>query len=164
MMAINHINNLYQSHGFQIMQANMDVEFELIRSGVLGLGINLNTVLRDEHAPESERNGRTVKDRVGSALNTPPFRKVSDRIIIEIVLGQVFWMNIFSDKYGVSKTNIPRHIMSGLKIDYHCHCRIACGQCVQTHEQHGKNMMDSTVGAIDVVQPKMPPSISFPGI
>ena len=69
-------------------------------------------------------------------------------MIIEIVLNQVFWLNIFPNKYGVSKTMISRQIMSGLKIDYHCHYRIACGQYVKTHEQHGKNMMECTVGAI----------------
>ena len=42
----------------------------------------------------------------------------------------------------------PHHIMSSLKIDYHCQCCIYFGQYVQTHEQHGNNMMERTVGSI----------------
>ena len=57
----------------------------------MGVGITLNTVSRDEHVPEAERNVRTVKDQVQSFLTTLPFRKFPDRIVIEIVLGQVFW-------------------------------------------------------------------------
>ena len=69
-------------------------------------------------------------------------------MVIEIVLGQVFWLNIFTNKYVVSKTMSPGHIMSGMKIYCHCHCLIACGQYVQTHAQHIKKVMQRTVGAI----------------
>ena len=132
------------------MQSNMDGEFEPICSGLLGLFITPDTVSRDEHVPESERNVRTVKDRVRSVLNSLPFRKISDCMVIDIFLGQVFWLNVFPDKYRVSKTMGPHQIISGLKIDYHCQCCIAYGQYVQTHEQHGKNMMYPTLGAIEL--------------
>ena len=69
-------------------------------------------------------------------------------MIIEIVLGQVFWLNVFPNKYVVSKTMRPLQIMYGLKIDYHCRSCIDCGQYVQTHEKNGKNMMENTVGDI----------------
>ena len=36
-------------------------------------------------------------------------------MIIEIVLGQVFLLNLFPNKYGLSKSMSPRQIMSGLK-------------------------------------------------
>ena len=117
MMAMKNINTLYRSCEFQIAQANMDGKFEPICAGLLGLCITLNTVSRDEHIPEAERNVITVKYRVQSVLTTPPFSKVPDHMIIEIVLGQVFWLNVFPNKYGVSKTMIPHQIMSGLKID-----------------------------------------------
>ena len=62
MMAMDHINNLYQSRGVQIMKANMDGEYETIRDGLLGLGITLNTISCNENVPEAEWNVRTVKD------------------------------------------------------------------------------------------------------
>ena len=71
-------------------------------------------------------------------------------MIIEIVLGQVFLLNAFPNKYGVSKTMSPRQIISDLKIDYHCQCRIACGHYFLTHEQHFNNMMERTVGNIAI--------------
>ena len=42
-------------------------------------------------------------------------------MIIAIVLGQVFWLSAFPNKYGSSKTITSRHIISVLKIDYHYH-------------------------------------------
>ena len=148
MIPMNNINTLYQYRGFNITQSNTDGEFEPISAGLLGIGITLNTLSREKNIPEAERNVRTVKGRVWSVLTTIHFCKVPDRTIIEIVLVQVSWLNLFPNKYGVYKTMIPRQIMSGLQIDYHFHCRIYCGQYVQTHKQHSKNMMERTVGDV----------------
>ena len=126
MMAMNNINTLYQNLVFQITQANMDGEFEPICSSLFGIGVALNTVSRYYHVPQAERNVRNVKYRVWSVLTNLLFRKVPDHTIIEIVLGQVFWLNVFTNKYGIYKTTSPHQIISRLKIDYHCHCRIAC--------------------------------------
>ena len=126
----------------------MLVEFEPICSSLFGIGVALNTVSRYYHVPQAERNVRNVKYRVWSVLTNLLFRKVPDHTIIEIVLGQVLWLNLFPNKYGVSNTMIPYQIMSYLKIDKHCNCLIVCGRYAQTHEQHGKNMTDRTVGSI----------------
>ena len=53
MMVMNHINTLYQSHGFHITKANVYGEFEPICAGLLGLGITLNNASCDEHVPEA---------------------------------------------------------------------------------------------------------------
>ena len=63
MMAMNNITALYRSHGFQITPDNIYGELKPICSVLLGLGITLNTVSRDEHVPEAERNVRTDKDQ-----------------------------------------------------------------------------------------------------
>ena len=54
MIAMKNINTLFQYCGFHIKQANMYCEFEPIRDGLLGIGINLNTLSCDEHVPEAE--------------------------------------------------------------------------------------------------------------
>ena len=72
-------------------------------------------------------------------------------MIVEIVLGQFFWLNVFNNKYGFYKTMSPCQIMSGLKIDYHWHCRIYCGQYVQTYEHHGNNIMERTEVNIELL-------------
>ena len=114
----------------------------------MSLGITLNTVSRDKHVPESVRNVRIAKYQVQSFITTLLFSKFPDRIIIKIVLDQVFWLNVFPLKYVVSKTMSPHQIVSCLEIDYHCHCSISCGWYVKTHEHHGNNMMERAVGAI----------------
>ena len=133
MMAMNNITALYRSHGFQITPDSMYGELKPICSVLLGLGITLKTVSRDEHVPEAERNVRTDKDQFQSVLTTIPFCKSHNCMIIQIVLDQVFWLNVFPSKYGASKTMSPHQIMSGLKIDYRCHCRTVCGQYVKIH-------------------------------
>ena len=76
----------------------MDGDFEPIHAGLLGLGITLDTVSCDEHVFEDERNFRTVKYQVHSVLIALSFHKVPYSMIIEIVLGEVFWLNVFPKK------------------------------------------------------------------
>ena len=54
-------------------------------------------------------------------------------MIVDIVLVQAFWFNVFPNKYGVSKTMIPCQIMFGLKMYYHCHFHIVCVKYAQTY-------------------------------
>ena len=63
----------------------MDGEFEPICVSVLGLGITINNLSRNEHITEAERNVRTIKYRVRGVLTTLSFRKFPCSMIIEIV-------------------------------------------------------------------------------
>ena len=73
MISMNNINTLYQYHGFQITQSNMDSEFEPICEEMLDLGITLNTASCDEHAPKAEQSDRTIKYQFWSVLTTGIF-------------------------------------------------------------------------------------------
>ena len=66
----------------------------------------------------------------------------------EIVAGAVFWLNVFPPKSGVSTTFGPRAIVLGTQIDYKKHCRMECGQYVETHEPHDNTMKERTCPAI----------------
>ncbi len=62
----------------------MDNEFEKLRP--LVPGININTTAAKEHVPEIERRIRVIKERGRALLNTPPFKKMPQLILIELIL------------------------------------------------------------------------------
>ena len=123
-------------------------EFECIRGILADMGIKLKVCSREDHIPGAEHNIRTIKDRVRCVLNILPFKKVPDRMLINMVYSSVFWLNAFPCKNGVSKQLSPRLIVTGNRIDYNKHCTLECGQYVQTHEQHDNSMVQRTTGAI----------------
>ena len=61
-------------------------------------------------------------------LASLPFKHIPNRVVIELVFGQVFWLNAFANKYGISKSLNPRTIMTGHTIDFKKHVRIVPGQ------------------------------------
>jgi hypothetical protein len=90
-----------------------DYEFEATRDGLAEMQIMLNATSQDEHVPVIERYNRTVKDRVRSAFNMLPFKKMLTQMLIELVKAMVFWLNTFPANDGVSDTISPRTIMTG---------------------------------------------------
>jgi hypothetical protein len=67
---------------------------------------------------------------------------------VELVYASVFWLDMFPSNDGVSDTISPRGLVTGLKLDYNKHCRIAFGAYAQTHEEHDNTMATGTTGAI----------------
>jgi hypothetical protein len=51
-------------------------------------------------------------------------------MLIEMVFLNVFWLNAFPHKLGVSQTISPRTIVTGQTADYNKHCRMEYGQYV----------------------------------
>ena len=98
--------------------------------------------------PGVERNIRTTKDRVRCVVNMLPFKKLPNRMLINIVYSSVFWLNAFLCKNGVSKRLSPQLLVTGNRIDYNKYCTLECGKYVQNHEQHDKSMVQQTTGEI----------------
>jgi len=132
--AIRNIKRVYALRGFIVRYMYMDGEFECLRYDLADMKIHLNIVSRDEHVPEIERSNRAIKDRVRCVYNSLPFTQIPDRMIINIIYGQFFWLNVFPTKNEISKKSGPRLLLTGKKIDCKIHCSIECGQYVQTHE------------------------------
>ena len=63
----------------------MDGQFEPLRGDLADMGIQLNTVSNDEHAPEIERQIRTLKERTRGIYCTLPFHKIPRCLIIEML-------------------------------------------------------------------------------
>ena len=138
----------YRTRGFRITHIKADGEFESLRGDFAEMKMALNTVSRDEHVPEIERQIRTVKERCRGHYNTLPFRSIPLRMLIELVYNAIFWLNSFPPLGGISKTISPRELVFGGKIDYNKHCKYEFGEYVQTHEEHDNSMATRTIGAL----------------
>ena len=145
---LKHVKQLYAKRGFKLVGCHADNEFEPMRGDLAALGMELNVVSADEHVPEIERYIRTVKERTQCVYNTVPFKAMPTRMIVEMVLSSVFWLNMFPPADGVSKTISPRGIIAGIHLDYTKHCQLEYGTYAQVHEEHDNSMSTRTTGAI----------------
>jgi hypothetical protein len=148
MQCVKRVRSMYKLGGFTLAMVHADKEFEVLRTGLAEESIGLNTASEDEHVGEIERYIRTVKERTRALENTLPFKQFTNRLMIEMVRGSVFWLNSFPAKDGVSDKISPRSMITGETIDYNNHCRIEFGAYVHTHEKHDNTMKSRTVGAL----------------
>jgi hypothetical protein len=142
------VQKVYKRRGFRVVLGMMDNEFEPLRAGFMDLGMELNVTSRGEHVPEIERYIRTIKERTRSIYNVLPYKKMPSKMVVEMVQGSVFWLNIFPSTDGVSDTMSPRLIVAGFELDYDKHCQLEFGAYAQVHEEHDNSMATRTTGAI----------------
>ena len=105
-------------------------------------------VAKYEHVTDIERCIRNVKERLHTMRNMLPFKKISTRIIIEILAGDKMWLNIFIPTGGISTTTRQITFVKGIQIDYKKHFRIEFGSYTQTHEYHDNVMGYRKIGYI----------------
>jgi hypothetical protein len=125
---------IYSKRGFTIKTALMDREFECMRDDIRG--VTLNTTATSEHVPEIERKIRVIKERARAIRSTLPFRRMPNRMIVELIKFVVLWRNAFPPSSGISKTYSPRTIMTGTTLNYNKHCKLPFGTYVETHEMN----------------------------
>ena len=126
----------------------MDSQFESSRAALKELGVAINITSRDEHVGEIERYIRTVKERVHTTYNSMPFNTIPPRMVMEMVKHAIFWINAFPHATGISATQSPRTLVTGLMVDAKRHARFEFGEYVQMHELHDKLMTTRTTGAL----------------
>ena len=56
-------------------------------------------------------------------------------MIIEMIYNCVLWINDFPPKGGVSSAISPHTLLTGVKFDYNCHCKLPFGAYAQVHEE-----------------------------
>ena len=142
------IQKIYSQRGFVIRHIIADGEFEHLRIPLAGLHMSLNTCSKDEHVPDIERHIRTLKERTRAIYTMLPFKKMPDRLVIEMVYASNFWLNSFPPINGISDFLSPRTIVTGGTINFTDHCQIEFGAYAQVHEAHDNTMTTRTVGAI----------------
>jgi hypothetical protein len=108
---VDQIRQMYARGGFSVgtILILMDNEFEKLKPLVPGLNINTNAA--KEHVPEIECRIRLIKERGRGILNTLPFKKMPQLILIELVYHVVLWLNAFPSRSGISETLSPREIV-----------------------------------------------------
>ncbi len=127
------IMDLYLRSGLQVGTVLMDKEFKKLRNLVPVLSVN--TTAAKEHVPEVKRRIRLIKDCGRGILNTLPFKKMLQIMLIELIYHIVLWLNAFLTKSGVSETLSPRKIIMRHKLDFTKHCKAQFGSYCKAHDE-----------------------------
>jgi hypothetical protein len=127
------IMDLYSRGGFQVGTVLMDNKFKKLCNLVPVLAVN--TTAAKEHVPEVERRIRLIKEHGRGILNTLPFKKMPQIMLIELIYHVVLWLNAFPTKLGVSETLSPREIVMRHKLDFTKHCRAQFGSYCKAHDE-----------------------------
>jgi hypothetical protein len=127
------VMDLYSRGGFTVGTVLMDNEFEKLRNLVPVLAVN--TTAAKEHVPEVERRIRLIKERSRGILNTLPFKKMPQNMLVELIYHVVLWLNAFPTKSGVSETLSPREIVMRHTLDFKKHCKAVFGSYCETHDE-----------------------------
>jgi hypothetical protein len=127
------VMDLYSRGGFQVGTVLMDNEFEKLWNLIPVLAVS--TTAAKEHFPEVERCIRLIKECGRGILNTLPFKKMPQIMLVELIYHVVLWLNAFPTKSGVSETLSPHKIVMRHKLDFAKHCRVLFGSYCKTHDK-----------------------------
>ena len=116
--AIKRIKIIYSHRIFLIADFNADSDFEPLWDVIISLNIKLNTVGEYEHVLEVDWCIRTIKEISWVTCNTLTFKKITTRVIVEIVVASTMWINIFPPNDEISTTIIPITLVTGLQVNY----------------------------------------------
>ena len=111
------IIKIFSHYGFTITHILRDGQFEIMDTSKIWECETFNIVRNNEQVPEVECYIRTIKKSTLSVLNSLPFKKFPNRLLLEVVYSQVFWLNAFPSDHGISKLCSPHNIMTGSGID-----------------------------------------------
>ncbi len=101
--------DVYSRGGFVVGTILADNKFESLR--ILLPILAVNTTAAKEHVPEVERRIRLIKERGNGILNTLPFKKMPQVILIDLIYHVVLWLNAYPTKSGVLDSLSPREIV-----------------------------------------------------
>jgi hypothetical protein len=130
---IRRIMDLYACGGFQVGTILMDKEFESLCS--LVPIIVVNTMVAKEHVPEIKRCIRLIKEQGQGILNTLPYKKMPQLLLIELIYHVVLWLNAFPMKSVVSATLSPRKLVLRHKLYFAKHCKAPFGSYCESHDE-----------------------------
>jgi hypothetical protein len=133
----------------RVKECHGDGEFGPLRAALADPQAHLNVTAENEHVPEVERYICTIKEHTRSTYNTVQFWKMPGMMIVELVHGSNYWLNMFPANDGVSTVQSPHCIMTGQQVDYAgLHCQLEFGEYTQVYESHDNSMLTRTTGAI----------------
>ena len=118
--AFKEIFTYYLQRGFRITTIGMDGEFSQLKPLIAAMPgrPHINLTIANEHVPNIERRIRVVKERCCAIRHGLPFQRITQLMVIHMVLLVVRIINYFQPKGGVSTHISPKTIMSGKTLDY----------------------------------------------
>jgi hypothetical protein len=84
-------------------------------------GIILNATAASENVPTIERQIRVIKEKACPIRSTLPFKKIPNRMIVELINFVFLCGNSLSPSSGISDTFSPQTTMTGTDLDYRNH-------------------------------------------
>jgi hypothetical protein len=111
----------------------MDNEFKKLRNLMPILVVN--TAAAKEHMPEVEQCIRLIKEHGRGILNTLPFKKIPQVILIKLFYHIMLWLNTFLTKTRVSAMLLPCKIVHRHKLDFAKHCKAQFGTYCKAHDK-----------------------------
>ena len=129
---------MYRRGGFVVTKVNCDNEFRKAFEGYAekqSPPIKVSYSAAQEHVPRAERNNRTIQERVRTGYHHLPFNHLPRTLVKIMVTEAPRKLNYFPNKHGVSKYYSPRMIVAQENLDANSHCKYACGDYVQAHEE-----------------------------
>jgi hypothetical protein len=130
---IRRIMDVYSQGGFVVGTILAGNEFEPLR--ILLPILAVNTTSAKEHLPEVERSICLIKECGRGILNTLPFKKMPQVILIKLVYHVVLWLNAYPTKSGVSDMLLPREIVLQQKLNFKRHCKACFGAYCKAHDE-----------------------------
>ena len=113
-------------------------------------GITVNQTSKNEHVPEVERAGRTLKERVRAVWNTLPY-KLPETMVVQLTYYACMMLNMFPKSNSIAGV-APRELFTGVRIDYKRDCKLGFGEYVQVYAENDitNTMQARTFGAISL--------------
>ena len=142
----------YLSKGFKIIYLLIDNEsaINMCTSDLNTKGVTVNQTAKNEHVPEIERAGRTMKERVRAIWNTLPYKLTND-MVVRLVYYACTMINMFPKSNSIGGRP-PRELFTGIRVDFKRDCKLGYGEDVQVYadEDITNTMKPRTLGAICV--------------
>jgi hypothetical protein len=141
----------YAARRFTVSAMMFDGEGALstLTSYIQSKGIQVNTTAKNEHVPDIERAGRTIKERVRAFWNTLPY-KLSQILVIYLVYYCISAINMTPKQGSAFGRVSPREVFLGRKLDYNKDMKLSFGDYAQVHQDDiiTNTMAERTVGAL----------------
>eukprot|EP00977_Amphora_coffeiformis_P023188 scaffold12392_cov145-Amphora_coffeaeformis.AAC.1 len=110
--AISQVFHIYSRAGFKITYVHADLEFKPLLDKLQQLFVfQPNYATTNEHVPQTERNNRTIKERVRALIHGSPFKCLPRTVLKYIVMEVARKLNFFPAKGGISPYYSPRAIL-----------------------------------------------------
>ena len=122
---------------FKITSIECNGEYKPIMDEVEDeLDVRMNYMNAQDHVPVAERNNRTIKEAVRTALHRLLYKRILKLMIKELVTLCTNRLNWFPAKNGISNNYSPMTIITGKTIDYKKDCVHEFGTYVQAHMEN----------------------------